>query len=612
MAERKISDEAAKKMLDELEEVQDLFPYNANGFLLFAQTVINELIRGNPDLNRVQSDICKWLFGGPKYRMIQAQRGQAKTTLTAIYAVFRLIHNPTTRVLIVSAGGKMSKEIASFVIQIIKGLDFLWMLVADSNAGDRESIEGYDVHWFLKGADKSPSVKCLGVDTSAQGSRADVLIADDIESMKNSRTVAARAILEELTKEFESICSEGDIIYLGTPQSAESIYNNLHARGYEIRIWPGRYPSDKEVETYGDMLAPMIVQDIAENPSLQEGGLGISSQGVPTCPEMFTEQLLCEKELSQGKAKFQLQYMLNTALTDEERYPLKLTNLVVSDYNLDQGPVIPIHSTDERNRFHHTSLGNKYKLYRSVANTYEMRPFEQTIMYIDPAGGGKNADETAYAVIKLIGAYVYISAVGGVPGGYEEEKLNKLVAVAKANAAKLVIVEKNFGNGAHASMMKPLFSKASWPVTLEEVWETGQKELRIIDVVEPLLTSHRLIISPSVIEADADSTIIYPKEIRSTYRLLHQMKMITRDKDCLRHDDRLDALAGAIRWVVDRLDFDTQVVVEAKRRAEEAKKIATWKDPITRREWLTGIAETINSGRNVFGKRSKPTRNRFK
>ncbi len=73
----------------------------------------------------------------------------------------------------------MSKEIASFVIQILNGLDFLWMLRADKMSGDRESVEGYDVHWFFKGVEKSPSVKCLGIDTNAQGSRADILIADD-------------------------------------------------------------------------------------------------------------------------------------------------------------------------------------------------------------------------------------------------------------------------------------------------------------------------------------------------------------------------------------------------------------------------------------------------
>ena len=603
MAKREISREVELEMRLALSEVQETFPNTEEGFLLFAQTCVNELIRGNPDLNRIQADICKWLFNGPKYRMVQAQRGQAKTTLTSIYGVFRLIHDPALRILIFSAGGKMSKEIASFVIQILNGLDFLWMLRADKNAGDRESIEGYDVHWMFKGVEKSPSIKCMGVDTNAQGSRADVLIADDIESMKNSRTVNTREVLEDLTKEFEAICAEGDILYLGTPQSVESIYNNLPGRGYQIRIWPGRYPTEQEQETYGENLAPMIAQDMIINQNLREGGGVDGSRGKPCCPEMFPETILLSKEISMGPAKFTLQYMLNTTLSDSDRYPLKLENLMVADFSRDQAPVLPVWSNDPRNLYRSTVMGGKYKVYRVVQHAYELRPFEETIMYIDPAGGGKNGDEMGYAVINLIGAYIYISAIGGVPGGYEESKLMKLVEVAKLHGAKTVCIEKNYGNGAHANMLKPLFAKAKWPVRLEDVYESGQKELRIIDIIEPLLSSHRLIISPQALDSDATTVGIYSVEQQVTYRFVHQLKMLTRDRGCLRHDDRLDALAGAIRWVIEKLDFDTQVVIEARRRAEEVLKIAVWNDPVSRRTWLTGVVPVKNGrvSRNSLG-----------
>lgn len=592
MAKRVMSQEEELRRRKELAEIQEAFPDTEEGFLLFAQTCISELIPGNPDLNRVQADICKWLWGGPLYRMIQAQRGQAKTSLTAIYGVFRLIHQPNARVLIVSAGGKMSKEIASFVIQIINGLDFLDVLCADKNAGDHESVEWYDIHWLFKGVEKSPSVKCLGVDSSVQGSRADILIADDIESTKNSKTVITRESLEDLTKEFESICSLGDIVYLGTPQSVESVYNNLPSRGYEIRIWSGRYPTEQEEEEYGEYLAPMLKADMMLDPSLRSGGGLDGMSGKPTCPEMFGEESLLTKELSQGKAKFKLQFMLNTTLSDNDRYPLKIANLVVADFNAETGPVLPVWSNDPKNLYRSPEFGSKFKVYRAVTHPYELRRFEQTVMYIDPAGGGKNGDEMAYAVIRLIGAYVYIAAIGGVPGGYEEATLMRLVRIAKEYKAGTICIEKNYGNGAHANMLKPLLKKADHPCSLEEVWETGQKELRIIDIIEPLLSSHRLVIAPSVLDMDAKGVSAYPIDLQLTYRLIHQMAMITRDKGCLRHDDRLDALAGAIRYVIERLDFDTQTFIEAKRRAEEVEKIAIWNDPISRRVWLTGVQES--------------------
>jgi hypothetical protein len=416
-----------------------------------------------------------------------------------------------------------------------------------------------------------------------------------------------------LTKEFESVCSNGEIVYLGTPQSTESIYNNLPGRGYVIRIWTGRYPTFEQQENYGDMLAPLIVDDMDKNPDLRHGGGLDGMQGKPTCPEMFGEEILLEKELSQGSAKFQLQFMLNTRLTDEERYPLKPKNLIVAEFNHAQGPVLPVWSNNPLNLYTSPSVNGKFKLYRAMNHEYELRPFEETVMYIDPAGGGKNGDEMAYAVIKVIGAFVYIYKVGGVPGGYEEEKLLELVRVAKETKSKTVLIEKNFGNGAHANMMKPLFPREGWPVEIVEVYETGQKELRIIDIIEPLLTSHRLILSPEVIEADYASVNRYPVEVRSTYRLLHQIAMITRERGCLRHDDRLDALAGAIRYVVEKLDFDTKLVMEARRRKEIIAGIDAWADPVTRRTWLTEvcIGQQQQKARNMFsGAGRQPGRRR--
>lgn len=593
--------------IEELElsllELQETFPFTVEGFLLFAQVVINTMITGNPDLNRVQADICKYLLTGHKYRMVQAQRGQAKTTITAIYAVFRIIHAPHTRIVIFSQNGKRAKEISGWVIKIFNRMEFLEFMCPDESNGDRASVEAFDIHWALKGSDKSPSVACQSIEAGAQGMRADVLIADDVESLQNSRTIGGRELLEDITKEFESINTHGDIIYLGTPQSIESIYNNLPARGYDVRIWPGRYPTIKQQENYGAHLAPMLIEDMIINPMLREGGGALGNQGQPTCPEMFTDELLIEKETSQGKAKFQLQYMLNTRLSDEGRFPLKLQDLVTMPYNSVEAAMMPIWATGKQNlRDDLPRFGNRNtdKFYHPIERPYEWAKYERSVMYIDPAGGGKNGDETAYAVIKLIGTYIYLAAVGGVPGGYESEKLQKLVNTAKETGCQTVLIEKNYGNGAHASMLKPMFEK-DWPVVLEEVHETGQKELRIIDVLEPIISSHRLVVSPEVINSDYESTAVYPLEKRMTYSLFFQMCHITREKNCLKHDDRLDALAGAVRHIVQSIDYDMQRVNDARAREAERKWFETMRDTPSRREYMTGVAQRSKStGRNSF------------
>lgn len=198
----------------------------------------------------IQHDIAQYIAHGPQYLMVQAQRGQAKTTIVAAYAVWCLIHDPTYRVLIISAGSTQANEISTLVIRIIMTMDELGCLRPDTNNGDRSSVEAFDVHYSLKGVDKSPSVACVGITAQLQGKRADLLIADDVESAKNSSTAVQRAQLLHLTLDFTSI-SLYRIVWLGTPQSSESIYNTLPARGVSIRVWPGRYPTAEQLDNYG-------------------------------------------------------------------------------------------------------------------------------------------------------------------------------------------------------------------------------------------------------------------------------------------------------------------------------------------------------------------------
>ncbi|MGL5456740.1 MAG: phage terminase large subunit [Citrobacter telavivensis] len=590
MARARESQAEALARWEMLQQLQETFPYTVQGLLSFAQVVINTLITGNPDLNRVQADILKFLFGGNKYRMVEAQRGQAKTTIAAIYAVFRIIHEPHKRIMIVSQTAKRAEEIAGWVIKIFRGLDFLEFMLPDIYAGDKASIKGFEVHYTLRGSDKSPSVACYSIEAGMQGARADIILADDVESLQNSRTAAGRALLEDLTKEFESINQFGDIIYLGTPQSVNSIYNNLPARGYQIRIWPGRYPTLEQEACYGDFLAPMIMQDIMDDPSLRTGYGMDGTQGAPTCPEMYDDEKLIEKEISQGTAKFQLQFMLNTRLMDADRYPLRLNNLIMMSFGTDVVPEMPTWSNDSINLIGDAPrFGNKPTdyLYRPVPRPYEWKPIQRRVMYIDPAGGGRNGDETGVAIVFLLGTFIYVYKVFGVPGGYSEAALSRIVREAKQAEVKEVFIEKNFGHGAFEAVIKPYFER-EWPAELLEDYANGQKETRIIETLEPLLTAHRLIFNAEMIRQDIESVQHYPLETRMSYSLFAQMSNITLEKGCLRHDDRLDALYGAIRQLTSQIDYDEVNRINRLRSREMADYLEMMNDPRKRREFFTG------------------------
>lgn len=559
-------------------------------FETFLYDVITELLGFT--CTDIQLDIGQYIAYGPLFRMVQAQRGEAKTTITAAYAVWRLIHNPRTRVLILAAGSDLAQEIALWVIQILENMEDLQCLRPDPRLGDRSSVKGFDVHRDLKGAEKSPSIACIGITGNLQGKRADVLIADDIESAKNSQTAHQRARLAHLTKDFTSICSTGDIIYLGTPQGNDSVYNSLPSRGFTVRIWPGRYPTRKELPNYKKFLAPLLLKRLTEDPTLQSSGGPAGDRGQPTDPVLLNEDKLTAKEIDQGASYFQLQHMLDTKLMDEDRYPLKIERIVFMEVPQIRGPLLINFAQVEAARIYPPQgfpLTDE-NFYKAIGVDKEFGYYTGTCMYIDPAGGGKNGDETGYAVTKCLVGNIYVPDIGGVPGGYTDTALNALADVAVRNKVTVVKIEENFGKGAFAKIFTPILQtkmkEAGLICGIEEVWESGQKELRIIDTLEPIISANKLVVDPIVLIRDWDSVQKYAAEKRSAYSLFFQLARVTRDKGALIHDDRLDALAGSCRHWVEHLALDARKAA-AKIKNENFQKMAS--NPLGNNRSLPGF-----------------------
>lgn len=593
MADRE-SPEQALKRWDDLEALQEHY----KDFGDFLHDVQLEVYGW--ETTDVQFDIGEFLQYGGQYIMIQAQRGQAKTTITAIFAVWTLIHNPAARILIISAGSKKANEISKGVILLLNAMPILNCMKPDRNAGDRTSTEAFDVHYTLRGDGMNPSVACLGITSNLQGYRADLLIPDDIESSKNALTQVQRENLMHLTKDFTSICSEGRIIYLGTPQSIDSVYNSLPGRGYKVRVWTGRYPTFEEEKEYGDTLAPFITSRMKDEPELRTGGGILGDLGRPI-DSRLNEELLQFKALDQGLAYFKLQHMLCTKLSDLERFPLKMRDLVFMHLNEEQAPGKIV--WQPRNDLlipNPPGSTLQEEMYRPGHISDDMYNYASKMMYVDPAGGGKNGDETAVVVIGFLHGYIFLIDCVGFPGGLREDVYNGLSALAWRYKVNLIQVEQNFGHGALAAAWRvPLdeyYTLASQneelrgPV-IEDVWESGQKETRIASILEPVISRHHLIINEKLIKQDIENTQKYPLERRSTYQLFHQISRLTLDRDSLLHDDRVDALAGGVAHFVDRIaqDADKELI---KKRSNDMQ--AFMSDPFGRKPGQQTLANAFD------------------
>lgn len=492
-----------------------------------------------PKPTRCQIDMARTLERGTHKKFIlMAFRGIGKSFISCAFVVWSLWNNPQLKVLIVSASKERADANSIFIKNIINLLPFLWELKPKDT--QRNSVLSFDVGPATP--DHSPSVKSVGITGQLTGSRADIIIADDIEVPNNSATEAARNKLWQLVTEFAALLKpteESRVIYLGTPQTEQSVYTELeNNRGYSTLIWPALYPrNSNEALYYGDRLAPMLRRDYNENTELLEG--------TPTDPLRFNKEELLLRELEYGKAGFTMQFQLNPNISDQERFPLRLRNLIVAPVDPDKAPLSYQWLPNNENQLKTVpNVGLKgdsiHSFHSASGNT---APYQSRIMMIDPSGRGQ--DETAYAVLFSLNGYIYLMDTGGFSGGYDDTTLEGLARIARKWKVQKVIHESNFGDGLFGKVFSPILLKHHQCI-LEEIKSSSRKELRICDTLEPIMGTHRLVVRDEVVREDYQSARNKDGKMDITYSLFYQLTRVSREKGCLRHDDRLDALALAV------------------------------------------------------------------
>ena len=502
---------------------------------------------GLPEPTPVQYDIAHYLQTSPKRSIIEAFRGVGKSYITAAYVVHQLLLDPQLKFMVVSASKARADDFSTFTQRIITELPICQHLIAKD--GQRWSKIAFDV--APAKASGSPSVKSVGVTGQLTGSRADIIIADDVEVPNNSMTHMMREKLAETVKEFDAVLKpDGKIIYLGTPQNEMSLYNVLLSRGYDMRVWPARYPTlERSEKAYGGRLAPLLYE------ALQNEGTAL--YGLPTDAKRFDDEDLLERELSYGRSGFALQFMLDTSLSDANKYPLKLSDLLVMSCDKDTAPEKVVYGimkpvSDIPN------VGLSGDKFYAPEDTIGRAKYTGSVLAIDPSGRG--SDETAYAVVKMLNGFLYVVDAGGVEGGYSDATLQHLTDLAKIHSVNMVLIESNFGDGMFTELLKPYMLK-TYPCTMEEVRHNTQKESRIIDTLEPVMNQHRLVIDPKVVQKDYDSVQHMPPDKGVKYMLTYQMTRIMKVRGALAHDDRLDVLAMAVQYWVDQMaaDADSEI-----------------------------------------------------
>lgn len=513
-----------------------------------------------PEPTPIQNDIAHYLQHGPKRRVIMGFRGVAKTWITAAYVAWRLRMDPELKVLIISASQPLADDTARFIRNLIAAVPYLQDMVPRPGPGQTDSTAKFNIGTAT--LSKDPSVKSAGITGQITGSRADIIILDDVEIPKNAMTHLMRERLAEQVKECAAILKpDGEIIYLGTPQVEATLYNRLPRRGYEIRVWPAEIP--ESIDRYGGRLSPFILKLIE---------LG-AQPGTPTEPSRFSETILQEKRTEYALTGYALQFLLDPTPAEADRNPLKTRDLIVMDADDELGYSKVVWAGDKLHTLQDLESGGyDGDCYHSPAwLSTEMQPWQGTVMAIDPSGKGK--DETGYAVVRHLNGMLLLRESGGFLDGYGEATLDTLAERAILLEAHWILVEENFGLGMYGQLLKASLQKVydrmlvkakagvgPTPKHIPRIadkeewngWASAQKEVRILNTLQAIIGNHRLIVARRVVEADLKLQLDKPE-----YSLIYQMTRMSREKGCLPHEDRLDALAMACGYFEERMSRDS-------------------------------------------------------
>ena len=519
-------------------------------FKLFLQAMWGQLDLPSP--TRAQYAIADYLQNGPKRLQIQAFRGVGKSWITGAFVLWTLFKDPEKKIMIISASKERADNMSIFLQKLIIETPWLSHLKPnDDNA--RWSRISFDV---ACSPHQAPSVKSVGITGQLTGSRADLMILDDIEVPGNSMTELMREKLLQLCTEAESILTpkeDSRILFLGTPQTVFTVYRKLAERNYKPFVWPARYP--RKIENYEGLLAPQLVSDIDNG----------ASEWTVTDPDRFDDDDLLDREAAMGRSNFMLQFMLDTSLSDAEKFPLKCADLVITSVNPTSAPDAVVWCSDPSNIIKDlptVGLPGDY-FYSPMLLQGDWNPYTETICSIDPSGRG--SDETAAAYISQRNGFLYLHEMRAYKDGYSDKTLLDVLRGCKKYGVTKLLIETNFGDGMVGELFKKHLQQTKQLIDIEEVRANVRKEDRIIDSLEPVLNQHRLIIDRSVIEWDFKSNPDAAPEERLLYMLFYQMSRMCREKGAVRHDDRLDCLAQGVKYYTDAMSISAYETMKTQR-----------------------------------------------
>ena len=270
---------------------------------------------------RVHMKMAHWLqarwTAGDRRLLLMAFRSCGKSTVLGLFAAWLLWRHPALRILVLAADGALAAKMVRNTKRIIERHPLtadLRPACADQWAANRFTIN--------RSAElRDPSMIAFGIESNITGSRADVILCDDVEVPNTCDTAEKRENMRERLAELSFVLAPGGTqLYMGTPHTFDTIYATKKSKTQDI--------SDPFLEGYLELHIPIV-----------------NRKGESAWPERFPPPQIEALRQSGGPRRFAAQMMLQAQPICEARLAVDNLNWYDAeiDYNEAQGqPVLSI------------------------------------------------------------------------------------------------------------------------------------------------------------------------------------------------------------------------------------------------------------------------------
>lgn len=212
-------------------------------------------------------DITRWLetawLDGARELLLMAFRNSGKSTLVGLFCAWLLARDPALRIMVLAADLALARKMTRNVKRIIERHPDCGGL--KPKRADQWASDQFTVNRPVELRD--PSMLAKGVSANVTGSRADIVICDDVEVPNTCDTAAKREDLRERLGEIDYVLVPGGLqLYVGTPHTFNTIYaedvrkdlgeEQAFLDGFKRFVlpiedargrpaWPERFPRDK-------------------------------------------------------------------------------------------------------------------------------------------------------------------------------------------------------------------------------------------------------------------------------------------------------------------------------------------------------------------------------